>query len=153
MFVLDTHKYLAVVLILELLNGLSHLHLFLFYVVAIIGFNQSAYTFEEGDHTVEVCAAFLDPNQTSPNVVFELVGSTYPSTYPACCVNIKNTVVVPMGRAPKWSAKLGTVSSVSTFNHVRAPMSCTGQKMKFPICPMCMKSDISLTVLHKFCRG
>ena len=58
------------------------------YVVAIIGFNQSVYTFEEGDHTVEVCAAFLDPNQTLPNVVVELMGSTYPSTYPACCVTV-----------------------------------------------------------------
>ena len=103
------------------------------YVVAIIGFNQGAYTFEEGDHTVEVCAAFLDPNQTLPNVVVELMGSTYPSTYPACCVTIYIYKIpyshkqVPMGRAPKMSAKLGgTLSSVSTINHVRGPMSFTG---------------------------
>ena len=32
-------------------------------------------------------------------------------------------------------------------------LSCTGRKMKFPICPVDMKSDISLTVLHQSCRG
>ena len=63
------------------LNGSSHL-----YVVAVIGFNQTVYTVEEGDSTVEVCAAFLDPNQIAPSVVVELMGSTSPSTYPACCV-------------------------------------------------------------------
>ena len=124
------------------------------YVVAIIGFNQSVYTFEEGDHTVEVCAVFLDPNQTSPNVVVELMGSTYPSTYPACCVYVlKYTVVVPMGRAPKRTAKFVTLSSISTFSQIRTPISCTGQKMKFPICPVYMISDTSLTVLHQPCRG
>ena len=80
------------------------------------------YTFEEGDHTVELCAAFLDPNLTSPNVVVELMGSTSPSTHTACYVNVlKYTIVVPMGRAPKRSAKMGTISSISTFskdNHV-----------------------------------
>ena len=59
-----------------------------FYVVAVIGFNQTVYTFGEGDGTVEVCAAFLDPNQIAPHVVVELMGSTSPSTYPACYVNI-----------------------------------------------------------------
>ena len=53
--------------------------------MAVIGFNQTAYTFGEGDGTVEVCAVFLDPNQITPNVVVELIGSTSPSTYPACC--------------------------------------------------------------------
>ena len=57
-------------------------------MVAVIGFNQKAYTFEEGDHTVEVCAAFLDPGQTAPNIVVELMGSISPSTYHACCVNV-----------------------------------------------------------------
>ena len=55
--------------------------------MAVIGFNQTAYTFEEGDGAVEVCAAFLHPRQIAPNVVVELTGSTSPSTYPACCVN------------------------------------------------------------------
>ena len=73
--------------ILELLNGCSHSHVFLFYVVAVIGFTQTAYTFEEADGTVEVCAAFLNPSQIAPDVVVELMGSTSPSTYPACCVN------------------------------------------------------------------
>ena len=51
--------------------------------MAVIGFNQTAYTFEEGDGTVEVCAAFLqprDPSQIAPNVVVELMGSTSPDT-------------------------------------------------------------------------
>lgn len=59
------------------------LHLFLFYVEAVIGFNQTAYTFEESDGTVEVCAVFLqprDPSQIAPNVVVELIGSTFPDT-------------------------------------------------------------------------
>ena len=73
----------------SILNGSSHL-----YVVAVIGFNQTAYTFEEGDGTVEVCAAFLDPTQSGPNVVIELIGSASPSTYPACCVNVYSTVVL-----------------------------------------------------------
>ena len=72
----------------SILNGSSHL-----YVVAVIGFTQTAYTFEEGDGTVEVCAAFLDPTQSAPNVVIELMGSTSPSTYPAYCVNLYSTVV------------------------------------------------------------
>ena len=32
-----------------------------FYIVAVIGFNQTAYTVGEGDATVEVCATFLEP--------------------------------------------------------------------------------------------
>ena len=51
--------------------------------MAVIGFNQTAYTFGEGDGTVEVCAAFLDPtdpNRIAPNIVVELMGSTSPST-------------------------------------------------------------------------
>ena len=62
-----------------------------FYVVAVIGFNQTAYTFGESDGTVEVCAAFLEPtgcSQIAPNVVVELMGSTLPSTYSACCVHV-----------------------------------------------------------------
>ena len=54
-----------------------------FYVAAIIGFSQTAYTFEEGDGTVEVCAVFLqprDPSQIAPNVVVELMGFTSPDT-------------------------------------------------------------------------
>ena len=56
--------------------------------MAVIGFNQTTYTFEEGDGTVEVCAAFLDPGQTAPNVVVELMGSISPSTYHTCCVKV-----------------------------------------------------------------
>ena len=51
--------------------------------MAVIGFNQTAYTFGEGDGTVEVCATFLeptDPNQIAPNVVVELIGSTSSGT-------------------------------------------------------------------------
>ena len=51
--------------------------------MAVIGFNQTTYTFEEGDGTVEVCAAFLeptDPSQIAPNVVVELMGSASPRT-------------------------------------------------------------------------
>ena len=47
--------------------------------MAVIGFNQTSYTFGEGDGTVEVCAAFLQPtnlSQIAPNVVVELMGST-----------------------------------------------------------------------------
>ena len=58
------------------------------YVVAFIGFNQTAYTFGEGDGTVEVCAVFLDPTRIAPNVVIELMGTTSPSKYPTCCVNV-----------------------------------------------------------------
>ena len=61
------------------------------YVVAVIGFNQTAYTFGERDGTVQVCAAFLEPtgrSQIAPNVVVELMGSTFPSTYSGCCVNV-----------------------------------------------------------------
>ena len=56
--------------------------------MAVIGFNQTAYTFGEGDGTVEICAALLDPNEIAPSVVVELMGSTSPSIYPACCVNV-----------------------------------------------------------------
>ena len=56
--------------------------------MAVIGFNQTAYTFEEGDGTVEVCAAFLGPSQIAPNVVIELMGTTSPSKYPTCCGNV-----------------------------------------------------------------
>ena len=51
--------------------------------MAVIEFNQTVYTFEEGDGTVEVCAAFLqprDPSQIAPNVAIELMGSTSPDT-------------------------------------------------------------------------
>ena len=51
--------------------------------MAIIGFDQTAYTFEEGDGTVEVCAVFLqprDPSRIAPNIVVELMGSTSPDT-------------------------------------------------------------------------
>ena len=84
MFPLDTklvHSYLALVLS-------SFMYLYLIYVVAVIGFNQTVYTFEEGDGTVEVCAAFLDPSRIAPNVVIELMGTTSPSKYPTCCVNV-----------------------------------------------------------------
>ena len=54
-------------------------------LVAVIGFNQTSYTFGEGDGTVEVCAAFLqprDPSQISPTVdrSIQLIGSTSPGT-------------------------------------------------------------------------
>ena len=64
-----------------------------FYVVAVIGFNQTAYTFGEGDGTVEVCAAFSASkgrSRIAPNVVVELMGSTSPSTYSRCCVHVYN---------------------------------------------------------------
>ena len=51
--------------------------------MAIIGFNQTAYTFGEGDGAVEVCAVFLqprDPSRIAPNVVVELMGFTSPDT-------------------------------------------------------------------------
>ena len=84
MFLLDTQLVLFLPgCYTSILNGSSHL-----YVVAVIGFTQTAYTFEEGDGTVEVCVTFLDPTQSVPNVVIELMGSTSPSTYPACCVNV-----------------------------------------------------------------
>ena len=54
-------------------------------LVAVIGFDQTSYTFGEGDGTVEVCAAFLepgDPNQISQTIdgAIELMGSTSPDT-------------------------------------------------------------------------
>ena len=54
-------------------------------LVAVIGFNQTSYTFGEGDGTVEVCAAFLqprDPSQISPTVdrSIQLIGSISPGT-------------------------------------------------------------------------
>ena len=64
-------------------TDILELYLFLFYVEATIGFNQTAYTFEEGDGTVEVCATFLkprDPSQIAPNLVVELMGSTSSNT-------------------------------------------------------------------------
>ena len=51
--------------------------------MAVVGFEQTIYTFGEGDGTVEVCAAFLqpkDPSQIAPNVVVELMGSASPRT-------------------------------------------------------------------------
>ena len=53
--------------------------------MAVVGFNQTAYTFGEGDGTVEVCAAFLqprDPSRISPTVdrSMQLIGSTSPDT-------------------------------------------------------------------------
>ena len=61
--------------------------------MAVIGFNQTVYKVEEADGTVEVCVTFLNPSQIAPNVVVELMGSTSPSTYPACCVNVYNSLV------------------------------------------------------------
>ena len=49
-------------------------------LVAVIRFNQTTYTFEEGDGTVEVCTTFTDPSKIAPNVVVELMGSTSPGT-------------------------------------------------------------------------
>ena len=51
--------------------------------MAVVGFNQTTYTFGEGDGTVEVCAAFLepiDPSRIAPNVVVVLMGCTSPGT-------------------------------------------------------------------------
>ena len=79
MFLLDTQLVLFLPgCYTSILNGSSHL-----YVVAVIGFNQTMYTFGEGDGTVEVCAVFLQPNdptQIAPNVVVELIGFTSPDT-------------------------------------------------------------------------
>ena len=52
----------------QVLIGHNTSHLHVFHVVAIIGFNETAYTFEEGDGTVEVCAAFLNPTQHLTNL-------------------------------------------------------------------------------------
>ena len=52
-------------------------------LVAVIGFDQTVYTFGEGDGTVDVCAAFLqpkDPSRIAPNIVVELMGFTSPDT-------------------------------------------------------------------------
>ena len=49
-------------------------------LVAVIEFNQTTYTFEEDDGTVEVCTTFTDPSKIAPNVVVELMGSTSPGT-------------------------------------------------------------------------
>ena len=52
-------------------------------LVAVVGFEQTVYTFGEDDGAVEVCAAFLQPTNLShiaPNVVAELMGSTSSST-------------------------------------------------------------------------
>ena len=49
-------------------------------LVAVIGFNQTTYTFGEGDGTVQVCTTFTDPSKIAPNVVVELMGSTSPGT-------------------------------------------------------------------------
>ena len=73
-------------IILELLNRSSHLLVFLFYVVGIIGFHQTAYTFGECDGTVKVVCC---NSGSAPNVAVELMGSTFPSTYPCSCVNVK----------------------------------------------------------------
>ena len=97
--------------------------------MAVIGFKQTAYTFEEGDGTVAVCAALLDPNQTAPNVVIELMGSTSPSTYPACCVNVYSTVASQKSTHEQSTLQVcqrggfSAVSSVSRFNHKRLPVS------------------------------
>ena len=69
-----------------------------------------------------MCAAFLDLTQSAPNVVVELIGSTCPSTYPACCVNVQ---YCSLTKEYPWVEHLtslpkrgvGTVSSVSAFNH------------------------------------
>ena len=63
----------------------SILDLHYFQLVAVIGFNQTSYTFGEGDSTVEVCAVFLqprDPSEISPTVdrSIQLIGSTSPDT-------------------------------------------------------------------------
>ena len=54
-------------------------------LVAVIGFNQTSYTFGEGDGTVEVCAAFLqprDPSRISQTIdrTIQLIGFTSPDT-------------------------------------------------------------------------
>ena len=54
-------------------------------LVAVIGFNQTSFTFGEDDGTVEVCAAFLqprDPSQISQTIdqSIQLIGSTSPDT-------------------------------------------------------------------------
>ena len=55
------------------------------FLVAVIGFNQTSYTFGEGDGGVEVCAAFLeprDPSRISQTIdgTIQLIGSTSPDT-------------------------------------------------------------------------
>ena len=55
------------------------------FLVAVIGFNQTSYTFGEGDGTVEVCAALLqprDPSRISQTIdgTIQLIGSTSPDT-------------------------------------------------------------------------
>ena len=116
MFLLDTQLVLFLLgCYTSILNGSSHL-----YVVAVIGFTQTAYTFEEGDGTVEVCAAFLDPTQSAPNVVIELMGSASPSTYPACCVNVYSIVVSQKsthGRSTLQVCQRGGLALFQVFLH------------------------------------
>ena len=55
------------------------------FLVAVIGFNQTSYTFGEGNGTVKVCAAFLqprDPSRISQTIdgTIQLIGSTSPDT-------------------------------------------------------------------------
>ena len=98
--------------------------------MAVIGFNQTTYTFEEGDGTVEVCAVFLDPGQTAPNVVVELMGSISPSTYYTCYVKVytlKSRKRAPMhGQSTFYSSQskrvMGTLKFCFAFNQERVPM-------------------------------
>ena len=44
--------------------------------VAVVGFEQTTYTFREDAGTVDVCTAFLQPAEIDQNVFVDLLGST-----------------------------------------------------------------------------
>ena len=59
--------------------------------MAVVGFEQTAYTFAEDAGTVEVCTRFFQPSQIDSRVVVELLGTTTPDTADGeilylCCI-------------------------------------------------------------------
>ena len=44
--------------------------------MAVVGFEQTTYTFREDAGTVDVCTAFLQPAEIDQNVFVDLLGST-----------------------------------------------------------------------------
>ena len=140
MFLLDTQLVLFLLgCYTSILNGSSHV-----YVVAVIGFNQTVYTVEEDDGTVEACVAFLDPGQIGPSVVVELMGSTSPSTYPACCVNVYSTVVSQNsthGQSTLPVCQRGGLALFQVFPHSTIK-DCRCQML------MSLKQIIEQTIMH-----
>ena len=73
-----------------------------------------------------------------------------------CMPKFKNQVTLLVNYSYKCYHKFlkYLLSSVmSLFPLCESGNPFTGRKMKFPICPVDMKFDISLTVLHQSCRG